>query len=376
MDGAIEVGCQIFVSTFTLAELENKLKESEKRYRRFQGHPLQAFSIVDDVILRTYAAERKKSPGQEWHTFYALHFPPSEALAEFKIESTELDEPVAILDPDRERVRDAVALIKGPEAHPSVVSCDTNNLILIQVRRKKLKADVMGRRVWLVTLDQALKTIEQHLVANEVFEVQSTKQVGEWAADLSFHLPPDDIDLGEYALHVLQSQLGLLAEDPIFADVNFLSILEESPFNIDALLSAKPARTRRVLVALQQRREIERLLADEPDEPAERDAWAELLGKIVKETLDRLDTAADKEEALAKMEAERDEAVSEKESAHRDLDDWTKRIEDLERRIDREAVARAEQELPVEEDDGGEEASLPLSGPLTRMRQWWARREP
>jgi hypothetical protein len=245
-----------------------------------------------------------------------------------------------------------VSLIKGPDSHPNVIGRDTNNLLLIQVRRRKLKADEMGRRVWLVTLDKSLRKVEQRLVANNVFEVHSTKQVGEWAADLSFHLPPDDVDLGEYVLHVLRSQLGLLAEDPIFANVNFLSILEESPFDIDELLSAKPATARRALVELQKEREIEKLLAAEPDQPAERDAWADLLAKIFKETLDRLDTAADQEVALGKTKAERDEAIHGMELARRNLDDWAKRIEALEQRMEREQQARQDREAEeVEEQD-------------------------
>lgn len=377
VDGAIEVGCEVLVSSFTLAELEYRLGESEKRYRRFQGHPPKAFSIVDDLVLRTYAAELEKSPGLTWEVFHAMYFPPAEALAEFKIKHSDMDEPFVNHEPDRDRIREAVALIKGPDCHPDVINCDTNNLILVQVRRRKLKADEMGRRVWLITLDQSLRVIEQRLVANSLFDVQSTKQLGEWAADLSFHLPPDDVDLGEYALHVLQSQLGLLAEDPIFADVNFLSILEESPFDIDTLLSSKPTTTRRVLVALQKRREIESLLADEPDEPAERDAWAELLVAIFKETLDRVDTAVDQEAALTKIEAERDEAVSGMESTRRDLDDWTRRIEALEQRIEREAAARQErEEAEARRAPGSGEGEIqgPLGRRLLRLKRLWGGR--
>jgi hypothetical protein len=342
VDGAIEVGCRIVVSSFTLSELENKLEESQRRYMRLRGHPPQAFSIVDDVILRSFAVALEKSPGLQWGAFYGLYFPPVEALKEHEIESTDVDEPLAIQDANHGRVREMVSLIKGPDSHPNVIDRDANNLLLIQVRRRKLKADEMGRRVWLVTLDQSLRKIEQRLVANNVFEVQSTKQVGEWAADLSFHLPPDDVDLGEYVLHVLRSQLGLLAEDPIFASVNFLSILEESPFDIDELLSATPATARRALVELQKEREIEKLLAAEPDQPTERDAWADLLAKIFKETLDRLDTATDQEVALSKTKAERDEAIHRMELAQRNLDDWTQRIEALEKKMERGQQVRHE----------------------------------
>ncbi len=370
VDGATEVGCRVVVSSFTLAELEDRLERSQKRYMRLRGHPPQAFSIVDDVILRTYAAALEKAPGLQWGAFYGVYFPPAEYLKEFSIEGVDVDEPQAIHDDDRDRVREAVSLIKGPDAHPRVIERDANNLLLIQVRRRKIKADEMGRRVWLVTLDQSLRKIEQRLVANSIFEVPSTKQVGEWAADLSFHLPPDDVDLGEYVLHVLRSQLGLLAEDPIFANVNFLSILEESPFDIDELLSAKPSTARRALVELQKEREIKNLLAAEPDQPAERDVWADLLAKIFKETLDRLDTVTDHEVALDQTKAERDSAIHGMELAQRSLDDWTARIEALEQKMQREQQAREDREAEELEHEG------PVSKyrrPRWRRITWWWR---
>jgi len=190
-----------------------------------------------------------------------------------------------------------------------VIDCDTDNLILIQRRRKQAPADAMGNRVWLITLDSALKSAERRLLEAGVYRVPSAKRIAAWVADLSPHMSPDDADLGEYALHLVQSQLGLLAEDPVFADVNFLTTLEESPFNVTELLAAGAEKSRRILVALQEEQEVQAVLRARPDSAADYDAWAERFAEAVREALKKLDRAAESDQAVGEMSRERDQAL-------------------------------------------------------------------
>jgi hypothetical protein len=331
---ARDIGCRIVVSPYTVDELDTQIRESDEAYRRLKSQE-KAFSIVDDDILRTFALKREESPGIRWRAFYAKYFPPKDALSDFDIDIETAEAPDAHHDSRRDRVRAAVGQAKPPNSHPKVIDYDTDNLILIQHRREQLRADEMGSRVWLITLDTGLKYAERRLVENAVYAIPSAKRIGAWTADLSPHLSPDDADLGEYALHLVQSQLGLLAEDPVFADVNFLLILEKSPFDVEELLEASPEMSRRVLVALQEEREIQAVLKERPEEPEEQDAWTARLVEAVRLTLAKLDRSAETEATAAKVQAERDRALRRVASARRERDESLRRISELERELKR-----------------------------------------
>jgi len=191
----------------------------------------------------------------------------------------------------------------------------------------------MGNRVWLITLDSALKSAERRLLEAGVYRVPSAKRIAAWVADLSPHMSPDDADLGEYALHLVQSQLGLLAEDPVFADVNFLTTLEESPFNVTELLAAGAEKSRRILVALQEEQEVQAVLRARPDSAADYDAWAERFAEAVREALKKLDRAAESDQAVGEMSRERDQALRREAAVRRERDLSLRRAAELEREL-------------------------------------------
>jgi hypothetical protein len=342
IDAARDVGCQLLVSPFTLTELEAQLTKSDKRYSELKSYK-DVFSIFNDDILRTYGMELKRNPDFSWHAFFAGFDPLEELLAESGIHLSDVDATVASHDSRNEMVFQAVRNSKPPYTSRKVVDTDSRNILLVQVRRKKIKADEMGRRVWLITLDHNLKYAERQLVSGGVYEVPSTKHVSVWASGLAPHLSPDEEDLGEYVLRVVQSQLGLLAADPIFADIDFLATLKQSPFDIDDLMASNPNKTRRVLIALEERREIGEILREEPDEPRERDAWGARLTEVVREALRKLDEDAVRQAAIDAAEAERDSALVEAEAMRRDREEFRQRVSEM------EETSRREEATPPKE---------------------------
>ena len=351
---ARRLGCRIVVSDFTVAELEKQLKESDDAYRRL-GPREGALPIVDDDILRTFASKRQEAPGLRWRAFYATYSPPADALDDFDIEICGDEVAEAHHDDRRAAVRECVQSVKPAWSHPKVIDCDTDNLILVQRRRKHLRADAMGNRVWLITLDTALKAAERRLVERRVYRVPSAKRIGAWLADLSPHLSPDDADLGEYALHLVQSQLGLLAEDPVFADVNFLTTLEESPFDLKALLAGGVERSRRIIAALQEEREVKALLGERPErgEP-DYDEWAERFAAAVRVALEKLDRVGEAAADAAAARRQRDRSRRQASLLRAERDRSRRRISELEDEL----------ELYEKQERGW----------WRRLRRWWRAR--
>lgn len=351
VEAARDVGCALLISPSTLEELAVQIDEANEAYEQFKA-TTNRFSIVSDDILRSYGVKLEENPELSWRAFMASHTPPVEALEELGIELSDIDAPFARHDVRRERVLEVLNHFK-PESHRKVLDCDADNLLLVQIRRKKLPTDEMGSRVWFVTLDRNLRDVERRLIAQAVYGTPSSKQVDGWAAGLSPHLSPDDENLGEYVLHMVQSNLGLVAEDPIFADVNFLVTLEKKGrLDVDELLAASPARTRRVLVALQEEIEIEEILEEEPEKPEERDVWAKRLSEVVKETLAKLDETSRKVAVLDEVKNERDRFQTEIASIKRDRNRSWRRISELERQMSRNGprdsiFARLRKRLPL-----------------------------
>jgi len=339
IEAARRVGCKLVVSPYTIEELERQLKESDQNYGRLKAHG-DLMEVADDDALRTFAEHRSHTPGLTWTAFLAMYKPPSEYLKEQNIETVDEDAAAAHHDERRERVREAVAAAKAPHTHRKIIDVDTDNFLIVQLRRKAYRADEMGSRVWLITLDRSLRDADRSLVRREVYQVPAAKRLWAWAADLSPFLGPEDHDLGEYALHLVQSQLGLLAEDPAFADINFLSTLEESPFDVEALLKGTPAQARRVLVALQEEREVAEVLGEQPENPEEREPWANKVAEVVERTLKKLELDSHKEARLGSVEAERDDALRQANAAKKQRDRSRRKVAALQRHAELQSMRR------------------------------------
>ncbi|HEX5762398.1 MAG TPA: type II toxin-antitoxin system VapC family toxin [Solirubrobacterales bacterium] len=340
VEAARQVGCKLVVSPYTIEELERQLKESDQNYRRLKAHG-DLLHIADDDALRTYAEQRTRVAGLTWTAFLATYSPPTEFLDDQQIQTIQDDAAAAHHDDRRERVREAIAGSKARYTHPKIIDVDTDNFLVVQLQRKRRPADEMGNQVWLITLDRSLRDADRMLIKQKVYRVPSSKRLWAWTADLSPFLSPDDHDLGEYALHLVQSQLGLLAEDPVFADINFLSTLEESQFDVEALLKGSRRQARRVLVALQEEREVKEVLGEKPENPDEREPWADRLAEVVERTLKKLEFDSEQEARFEMIESERDAALRQASAAKRQRDRSRRKIAALQQQVELQSMHRS-----------------------------------
>lgn len=335
VDAARDIGCELLVSPFTIEELNRRLKIIADSYEKVhRAEP--ALSGVKDDVLRTFALRREQNPGLRWNAFHATYYPSEGYLRSVGVSTSEAGLLSVKRDARRDEVQSALRRAKAPQTDFKIIEHDTNNLLLVQNRRRKYPSDVMGSRIWLITHDKTLMPTERELVRDGVYPVHSSKRVDEWAADLSPHLSPDDLDLGEYALHLVQSQLGILAEDPIFADVNFLATLVESPFDLDELLNGDADLARQVLVALQEENEVAALLKRRPLKAEDNEEWAKELSAPIERALAGLDRTTEKEEALTKVREELKRAQSKAMDARRERDLARRYASGLERDLEQQ----------------------------------------
>jgi hypothetical protein len=265
VDISLAVGCKLLASQFTIDEFQLQLEEAETTYRKIASMG-NLLATVDDDIIRTFGKRRILQPGLEWAGFIADYGSVSEYLTEKGIlpDGTDCERPR--LDDRWERAVSTLQAVKRTKSLPREVhEFDASNLVLVQLRRRALRSDAMGFRVWLVTLDGGVREADKRLLRNQTFIAPGTRHAKVWSAYLSPCLPPENDDLGEYVETLLASRLGLVVEDPVFVDTNFLETLQNAPFNVSDLLESSPERARRVLVALQEDKEVRKLLDRAPD---------------------------------------------------------------------------------------------------------------
>ena len=100
----------------TLKELELQVEGSNSRYKELNV-PEVNFSILNDVILRSFAAELEQNAEIVWNTFIAGYIPMEEALEEAGIKVIPEGVPDARHDKRWERVHRAVKKSKPPYTH-------------------------------------------------------------------------------------------------------------------------------------------------------------------------------------------------------------------------------------------------------------------
>ncbi len=258
IETAKAVGCTLMVSHFTQQELQHQIDAAERVFAGlatsevFQG-------LVDNDIVRTYAQRRARNTRLTWGGFMGAYNPPAVALADHGIlltdpewSTTHMDERIAV-------VESAVAQAKMKPAG-SIVRCDARNMLHVQRLRDQHPADVMGSRVWLVTLDRSLAAADTLLLERGVFDLPTTHLARDWCELLTPLVAPDEQGLKEYVSFLVRSQYGLLSRDPAFVDARFLERLHEARFDIGTLLDGSPERARQTLIRLQRDTEVNRLL--------------------------------------------------------------------------------------------------------------------
>ena len=271
-DLARSVECTLRVSKFTLEELDLQIKESDQKYRQISQHE-GIHAVVDDDMVRSYRRAKDNQPALVWDAYLA-NFQPAKPWLEdhgVNIDGYQ-DWANAVQDDRKPDVFAAVQAYKKSGSNTHLIDFDVHNLLYVQLRRKTWPADAMGNRVWFVTLDRSLAKSEASLVHRSVYPVPSSHQADGWCEFLSLYAVPDSPEVDAYVSHLVQSQLGLLREDPQFVDTRFLITLEESGFDLEEVLTAGPDRARQILVRLQESREVRRLLGAEKQE-RELPAW-------------------------------------------------------------------------------------------------------
>jgi hypothetical protein len=317
------VNCEMRVSRFTVEELDFQLERSDNRFKRLKQAG-GALAFVKDDVIRTYHAKKGRLPGLEWKAFLAEFTPTDAWFRDIGIAPDDFpDWANAVHDDRAQSVRSKVQAIKaatrkGP-LHPKLVDFDVFNLLYIQLRRKVWKADEMGSRVWLVTMDTSLARAETELVAEGTYRVPASHSAEAWCEFIGPYVAPDTPALDDYVTHVLHSQMGLLGEDPLFVSTNFLITLEEARFDIAGLLSVGPARARNVLIALQEDAEVKRLVETDDSEKRSAD-WANKLVEAVEGALESMKRDPTVLGQVSDARRERDQARAAERIARRERD--------------------------------------------------------
>jgi hypothetical protein len=236
-----------------------------------------------------------------------------------------------------------------------VIDTDALNLMRVDLERRIAPNDSMGSRVWHVSVDRSLSRAERHLVEEAVVETGLTMLCSNWVNLLGPCLPPDDARARRYVAHLVQSQLGLLAEDPLLIDKDFLLTVTNPLFPVADLLAASPARACQQLARMQRDEEVDSLLREpKPEEPE----WTAQFERAMRRVLEDLERSPEHEAELvahAEARAAAEKRAAEEQGARvqlaRELAEAKKTAEERESQLTEERDA-LEQELAKERDKG------------------------
>jgi hypothetical protein len=322
------VKCTLQASKFTLEELDLQLKESDQQYQRI-AHREGVLAFVNDDVIRSYRRRKDAVPNLAWQAFLADFRPPRAWLEDHGVVCDDHEDWAnAVQDDRKDKVFGAVQAQKKSSSPPQLINFDVHNILYTLLRRKEWRPDEMGNRVWFVTLDRSLSRAEASLVKQGLYGVPASHGAEEWCEFLGPYAVPESPELEDYVTHLVQSRLGLLREDPRFVDTNFLVTLEQSNLDIDGLLSSGPARAHQVLIALQESREVARLVKA-TDEERKDPKWGSRLDAAVSKALKEVGPDSAVEAEIASVEKQRDEALRVAEVAKKERDGALRRWTEL-----------------------------------------------
>jgi hypothetical protein len=317
------LGAELRITRFTYEEIVQRIEDASRWMKSYKGRE-DLRGVVDDFIVRAYHRATRDAAGYEWSAFIGGFNPPDAWLAERGI--TVDDKQVCSETEADSRVDDVRATIGAfrKEGTPTVVlQTDALNIVHVDRQRRSVQKDELGSRVWLVTLDRGLAKAERQLVERQAFASGASRLADDWVDLLGPCIAPDEGRLAGYVTQLVQSQFGLLAEDPLFVEKQFLLTLQRSRFRISEVLGASTDRARQILVKLQESAEIENLLrAPEPDDSA----WNEQLELAVEAALAALDASPEtasmiegERQARSEAEAKAEQEQEQRNQALRDL---------------------------------------------------------
>jgi len=263
-----KLGVRLFVSTMTLHEAQNLIKEAKRFGPHLNDGKISAALrtnpvAVNNPIIGTYIKKQRDNRRLNWAAFIA----PFENLELFLIANdieTSDNKCVDITsDQNYSKIQYVVSDLskdtKGQPAPQNVIDHDTYNLILVQKLRETFTGTMLGSSVWLLTIDRKLPKVDR--VLRDKYPSPHCQTVDQWGSIL---LPFNNVEnfmaTDSYISYLVSQQLGAMSPQEII-DIHFFEELERAEINIDAILGLEPDLAFLVLVDLQKDREVHTLLS-------------------------------------------------------------------------------------------------------------------
>lgn len=329
------VGATLRVTTHALDELAVQIREADRFMTQYKGER-RLLSYADDVVVRSFRMAQREHTGLVWSAFVAAFAPPDTWITHHGVE-VDADGTEALEADERLQKFEAAVRRRRPQAATVVIRTDACNMLHVLKARDGIPADSMGNRAWLVTNDGSLELVERDMAAAGDLAGPVSRSSRVWCDLLGPCVPPDAERLAGYVTRLVQSEFGLLAEDPTFVNKAFLNVLSQSRFKIaDVLEDDRIAG--QVLARLQADDELRRLIGDaEPDS----EEWNEELAAAVQRTLAELAVATVDEAELNAALVAQAKAEQAAEAERKSRIDAVRENADL-KRVVREATDRAE----------------------------------
>lgn len=255
-----KLGVQLFVSPFTLQEIERQVDRAKCNYFRYDRDPLvhRAAANGDDAILATYVRLRRTQPSLEWGAFISPFEDFGEVLLGYDIlmesESADLAESSEKLPEIRKKISDA----KPNRASEQVIEHDSLNCALVSHLQQVYAPDERGQVVWLLTIDSSLKAAQRWLYSASVISNPYCMQAEQWGEII---LPAQNLPsfvFEDFIGYLAQAKLGAIANSEV-VQLDFVETIQDAGVDVDRLLRMHSTQVRKTLVRLQTNRDVRTL---------------------------------------------------------------------------------------------------------------------
>ena len=310
LEATHELGVQLLISPATMGELL-RLRNSSGAYSRLVEDERLSLAIAANPGIRTnpftlaFVKRRSEKHTLTWAGFMAM-FEDMEHVLFAKNILVEAEESEGLTEESEyERVWTTVREVKKDYLPDEVVTHDAANFVLIHRLRGLHAANILfGPSVWLITRDRTLLEVERRLA--RLYEIPHSRQIADWGERL---LPFQSIGrfvANDYVAHILQARFGILPQADGL-DLEFVSLLRRTQFDLDQVLSLEPEYAAQVLVSMQSNRETveEVKVAVAAADPTERAAAGRRLDERALGLM-----ALERQNALAEAEKVREHLVS------------------------------------------------------------------
>jgi hypothetical protein len=292
IQATLKLGVQLFISPFTLQELERQVDRARRNYFQYDRDPLvkRAAANGDDAILATYVRLHRSQPSLEWDGFVAQFEDLGDTLLAYNILVE--NEGVALAESSEElpRIRKEIADAKPHWVNERVVEHDSLNCALVSHLQEVYPPDERGQVVWLLTIDSSLKTAQKRLYGVNVISKPYCIQAEQWGEIV---LPAQNLPgfvFKDFIGYLAQAKLGVIASSEV-VQLDFLETIRDAGVDVDRLLRLDTNQVRRTLVCLQTSRDTRALAtmaAETTDEPQRRD-YQRQLQFVIDEAIEETD---------------------------------------------------------------------------------------